>query len=128
MLKKRGETLFGECIYSTQKKKVNGPEGANFVPLLMGVYYFWHHCIMVGVLPYKYNFGKKNCLTIVGKNLFAPPGPLTFFFNLCIHYNVCVCIKFHGTSICLSNNSFLRCISIKKNLLQTLVYRVFSRI
>ncbi len=31
-------------------------------------------------LRYQFSFGKKNCLTIIGKNLFATPGPLTFFF------------------------------------------------
>ena len=31
-------------------------------------------------LRYQYSFGKKNCLIIVGKILFATPGPLSFFF------------------------------------------------
>ncbi len=31
-----------------------------------------------------YSFGKKNRLTIIGKDLCAPPGLLTFFFYHCI--------------------------------------------
>ncbi len=50
------------------KKKHNGPEGAKYFSLLKGLYSF---------LAPLY-FGKKNCLTIVGKNLFATPGPLSF--------------------------------------------------
>ncbi len=65
--------------------------------LLKGAYSFWHHCIMVGVLQYimwlevdmigneaelryQYSFGEKNCLTIIGKKLFATPWQLSFFF------------------------------------------------
>ncbi len=48
--------------------KVNSPEGAKeFLGLLPGN-------------PNQYSTGKKNCLTIIGKKLFAPPGPLAFFF------------------------------------------------
>ena len=69
--------------YSAQKKKkVNTPEGAKYFFLLKGVYSFWHHCIMIAELPYRYNFVKKNCLTIKRKNLFAPPGPLLNFLFL----------------------------------------------
>ena len=31
-------------------------------------------------LRYKYNLGKKNCLTIIGNEIFADPGSLSFFF------------------------------------------------
>ncbi len=41
----------------------------------------WSHCWRN--LYMKFNTGwrhKKNCLTIIGKKLFATPGPLSFFF------------------------------------------------
>ncbi len=48
------------------KNKVNGPEGAKYFCIIV---LFLDHCIMV---QYQYSIGKKNCLTIIGKNLFAP--------------------------------------------------------
>ncbi len=45
-------------------------------------------------LPYQYNHGKKNCLSIIGEELFAPPGLLTFF-----------CL----TTVCLVQRIFANC-------------------
>ena len=64
-------------IYSAQIKKIDGPESAKYFSLLKVVYSFLHHCIMVEVLWYQYSFGKRNCLTVIGKNLFATPGPVS---------------------------------------------------
>ncbi len=55
--------------YSAQKKKLNGPEGAKYFSP-----------VDEAELQYQYSFDKKNCLTIIGKKLFATPGPLSFFF------------------------------------------------
>ncbi len=61
-------------IYSAQKKKLNGPEGAKyFFPVEGGIFF-------LGPMYYGRSFGKKNCLTIIGRKIFATPGPLSFFF------------------------------------------------
>ncbi len=56
-----------------------------FIETALVVNSFWHH---EAELQYQYNCGEKNCLIIIGKNLFAPLSkPLTFFFSFFDHCN-----------------------------------------
>ena len=64
--------------YTVRKKRnLTARKVQNIFSLLRGVNSFWHY---EAELQYQYSFGKKNCLTIIGKKLFATPGPLSFFF------------------------------------------------
>ena len=66
--------------YTVRKKRnLTARKVQNIFSLLKGVYSFWDQCIMAE-LRYQYSFGKKNCLTIIGKKIFATPGALSFFF------------------------------------------------
>ncbi len=72
-----------------KKKKKNQPERCKiFFSLLKGVY------------------GKKNCLIVIGKKLFANPGPLTFFFDHCrVHSTPLIPTRY----VCSANKSCRAC-------------------
>ncbi len=60
--------------YSAKKKEVNGAKSAKYFFTVEKGKFFLTPLCYERELPYEYNFGKKNCLTIIGGNYLQIPG------------------------------------------------------
>ncbi len=67
-------------MYSAQNKKVNGPEGAKYFSPPDGGHVREDNTLRRKLCVSSNRADSVDRLLIIGKILFASPGPLTFFF------------------------------------------------